>query len=124
SLMSSRKASRESSQDTLGLRQLVSDYLPTKTERKAATQSTAENQAKMTESVTNAIAEMSANRGKEIEARKDMALAEMRQKKELYLIDIQAQNQKARSSFILELVKAGVTPQAAEELAMKQMPDI
>ncbi|KAH9808360.1 hypothetical protein DFH28DRAFT_910179 [Melampsora americana] len=122
--MSSRKASRESSRDTLNLRQLVSDYLPTKAEREAATHSTAETQAKMTESVSNAIAEMSANRGKEIEARKDMALAEMRQKKELYLLDIQVQNQKARSAFILELVKAGVTPAAAEELAMKQMPDI
>ncbi|KAH9808810.1 hypothetical protein DFH28DRAFT_866807, partial [Melampsora americana] len=113
-----------SSQDALGLRQLVSDHLPTKAEPLAATEASAENQVKLTSSVTNAIAEMSSNRGKEIEARKEMALEELRQKRDLHLMDLQVQNQKARGTFILELVKAGVNPEAAEAMAMKQMPDI
>jgi hypothetical protein len=92
----------------------LANRLPTQEEREASEKRAALTQQNISLNLTNAMSQMiTSNQANELATKQSIALAEMNVKLRL-----------ARSNLIMELLRGGMDPQAAEAFALRQLPDV
>ena len=109
--------------DGLGLKALMSQ-MSTKEERAECHQQVIRAQESMTEKMTEAMTNMiSSNMSMEIAAKRELAAEEIAAKKELAADDIKYKLRLARGNMVVDLIRAGSSPDEARSIAREEFPD-
>ncbi|EGF99882.1 uncharacterized protein MELLADRAFT_57742 [Melampsora larici-populina 98AG31] len=113
SMASIPEPGNQSSPDTLGIKSII-NCISTKEERIESEERAARTQENLTIKLANSMSTMiTTNREKELAMKKSIAFEEMNTKRAL-----------ARSQMIVDLIGKGMDPTAAEQMALRHLPDI